>query len=396
MPGDGKANPADLTHVAGQGRAQPRREDRRGRRGHRRADRARPRRGRAHGVRDERRARCAARSLVNCAGQWARQFGALAGVNVPLYSAEHFYIVTDRIDGVHPMLPVMRDPDGFIYYKEEVGGLVMGGFEPQAKPWRVDPIPATFQFQLLDEDWDQFEPLMTQRDPPHAVPGDGEDQDAAQRAGELHARRQLHPRRGAGAARLLRLRRLQLGRHRQQRRRRAADRRVDRRRRGAERPVGRGHPPLRRLHRQPQGAGRAHRRDAGPALRDALAAAGAARPRGRCARSPLYDLLAAQGRGVRRKNGWERANYFKPARRTPRRRTRPGPPRLAGLGDRRAARHARGGGAVRPELASASCCCRAATRWPCCSGCAPTRSTCRSTAWSTPRCSTSAAASRAT
>ena len=93
--------------------------------------------------------------------QWARQFGRLAGVNVPLYSAEHFYIVTDRIEGVHPMLPVMRDPDGLIYYKEEVGGLVMGGFEPQAKPWKMDPIPSTFQFQLLDEDWEQFEPLMT-------------------------------------------------------------------------------------------------------------------------------------------------------------------------------------------------------------------------------------------
>jgi 4-methylaminobutanoate oxidase (formaldehyde-forming) len=59
------------------------------------------------------------------------------------------------------MLPVMRDPDGFIYYKEEVGGLLMGGFEPVAKPWKVDPIPSTFQFQLLDEDWDQFEILMT-------------------------------------------------------------------------------------------------------------------------------------------------------------------------------------------------------------------------------------------
>ena len=98
--------------------------------------------------------------LVNCAGQWARQFGLLAGVNVPLYPAEHFYIVTGKIEGVHPMLPVMRDPDGFIYYKEEVGGLLMGGFEPVAKPWRVDPIPADFQFQLLGEDWDQFEPLM--------------------------------------------------------------------------------------------------------------------------------------------------------------------------------------------------------------------------------------------
>ena len=59
------------------------------------------------------------------------------------------------------MLPVMRDPDGFIYYKEEVGGLVMGGFEPDAKPWTVDPIPSTFEFQLLGEDWDQFEVLMT-------------------------------------------------------------------------------------------------------------------------------------------------------------------------------------------------------------------------------------------
>ena len=98
--------------------------------------------------------------LVNCAGQWARQFGRLAGVNVPLYSAEHFYVVTGKIEGVHPMLPVMRDPDGFIYYKEEVGGLVMGGFEPIAKPWKVDPIPASFQFELLGEDWDQFEPLM--------------------------------------------------------------------------------------------------------------------------------------------------------------------------------------------------------------------------------------------
>jgi glycine cleavage system aminomethyltransferase T len=82
-------------------------------------------------------------------------------VNVPLYPAEHFYIVTDKIPGVHPMLPVMRDPDGYIYYKEEVGGLLMGGFEPVAKPWRMEPIPSTFQFQLLDEDWEQFEPLMT-------------------------------------------------------------------------------------------------------------------------------------------------------------------------------------------------------------------------------------------
>src|SRR5256884_4671603 len=99
-------------------------------------------------------------SLVNCGGVWAREFGKLAGVNVPLFPAEHFYVVTRPIPGVHPDLPVMRDPDGYIYYKEEVGGLVMGGFEPVAKPWNVAGIPERFEFQLLPEDWDQFEILM--------------------------------------------------------------------------------------------------------------------------------------------------------------------------------------------------------------------------------------------
>ncbi len=156
LPGDGKANPADLCMSLAKG--------------------ARSRgvaihegievtgviveNGKAVGIRTAQGdIRCAV--VVNCAGQWARQFGRLAGVNVPLYSAEHFYVVTGKIPGVTPMMPVVRDPDGFIYYKEEVGGLVMGGFEPVAKPWKVDPIPATFQFELLGEDWDQFEPLMT-------------------------------------------------------------------------------------------------------------------------------------------------------------------------------------------------------------------------------------------
>jgi glycine/D-amino acid oxidase-like deaminating enzyme/glycine cleavage system aminomethyltransferase T len=98
--------------------------------------------------------------FANCAGQWARALGAKSGVNVPLHSAEHFYIVTEPIAGIKPDLPVMRDPDGFIYFKEEVGGLVMGGFEPVAKPWGMDGIPDKFEFQLLAEDWDQFQPLM--------------------------------------------------------------------------------------------------------------------------------------------------------------------------------------------------------------------------------------------
>jgi len=155
LPGDGKANPADLCMSLAKGARM---------KGVKIAEGIEvtgviTEQGRVAGVRTAQgEVRCEV--LVNCAGQWARQFGRLAGVNVPLYSAEHFYIVTGRIEGVHPMLPVMRDPDGYIYYKEEVGGLVMGGFEPQAKPWAVDPIPADFQFQLLGEDWDQFEVLM--------------------------------------------------------------------------------------------------------------------------------------------------------------------------------------------------------------------------------------------
>ena len=155
LPGDGKANPADLCMSLAKGARN------RGVAMHEgiRVTGVLVERGKVVGIQTTQGdVRCEV--LVNCAGQWARQFGRLAGVNVPLYSAEHFYIVTGKIGGVHPMLPVMRDPDGFIYYKEEVGGLVMGGFEPVAKPWKIDPVPDDFQFQLLGEDWDQFEPLM--------------------------------------------------------------------------------------------------------------------------------------------------------------------------------------------------------------------------------------------
>src|SRR5207245_3323414 len=70
--------------------------------------------------------------VVNCAGQWAKAVGAMCGVTVPLHSAEHFYVVTEQIDGVHRDFPILRDPDGYTYVKEEVGGLVVGGFEPDA------------------------------------------------------------------------------------------------------------------------------------------------------------------------------------------------------------------------------------------------------------------------
>ena len=99
-------------------------------------------------------------TIAITAGQWSRQIGLMCGIDIPLHSAEHMYIVTGKIDGVHTDLPVMRDPDGYIYFKEEVGGLVMGGFEPNAKPWGQNGIPENFEFQLLPDDWEQFEILM--------------------------------------------------------------------------------------------------------------------------------------------------------------------------------------------------------------------------------------------
>ncbi len=100
--------------------------------------------------------------VVNCAGMWGREVGRLAGVNVPLHASEHFYIVTEPMPGVTRELPVLRDTDGYIYVREEVGGLLMGGFEPVAKPWGMDGFPKDFAFSLLPEDWEHFRVLMEQ------------------------------------------------------------------------------------------------------------------------------------------------------------------------------------------------------------------------------------------
>ena len=159
IPGDGKANPTDLTQSLARGARM---------RGATifegvRATGVSTAAGRVAGIAwksptGEGTIRC--ETIVNCGGQWSRAFGRLAGVTVPLYAAEHFYLVTKPIAGVSSDMPVIRDPDGYLYYKEEVGGIVMGGFEPKAKPWNVDPIPEGFEFQLLPEDWDHFEILM--------------------------------------------------------------------------------------------------------------------------------------------------------------------------------------------------------------------------------------------
>jgi glycine cleavage system aminomethyltransferase T/glycine/D-amino acid oxidase-like deaminating enzyme len=156
LPGDGRANPTDLTAALARG-ARDRGVLIRERV---RVTGIRTRAGTVTGVHTDR-GDIEAEIVVNCAGQWAKQVGAMCGVTVPLHSAEHFYVVTERIDGAHRDLPVLRDPDGYTYFKEEVGGLVVGGFEPEAKPWVApDELPYPFEFRLLDEDWDHFAILM--------------------------------------------------------------------------------------------------------------------------------------------------------------------------------------------------------------------------------------------
>ncbi|MCH6583199.1 MAG: GcvT family protein, partial [Proteobacteria bacterium] len=98
--------------------------------------------------------------VVNCGGMWGREIGKMCGVNVPLHAAEHFYIVTEPIEALTPDLAVLRDPDGCTYYKEDAGKLLVGAFEPAAKPWGMDGIPEDFEFDQLPEDWDHFEPIL--------------------------------------------------------------------------------------------------------------------------------------------------------------------------------------------------------------------------------------------
>ncbi|WP_315980360.1 FAD-binding oxidoreductase [Aliamphritea spongicola] len=98
--------------------------------------------------------------VVNCAGMWAREFGKKAGVNVPLHGAEHFYVVTENMPNLDHGLPTLRDMDGYCYYKEDAGKLLVGMFEPGAKPWGQDGIPEDFCFDELPEDFEHLEPYL--------------------------------------------------------------------------------------------------------------------------------------------------------------------------------------------------------------------------------------------
>lgn len=97
--------------------------------------------------------------VVNCAGMWARQLGAKAGVNIPLQAAEHYYLITDRIPGIGAW-PVLEDPGCYGYYREEVGGLMIGLFEPVCAPWKLEGVPEDFSFGEITPDWDRMGPYI--------------------------------------------------------------------------------------------------------------------------------------------------------------------------------------------------------------------------------------------
>jgi 4-methylaminobutanoate oxidase (formaldehyde-forming) len=116
-------------------------------------------RGRATGVITERGA-IAAEYVVLAAGMWSRQLAAACGVAAPLQACEHFYAVTEPFSGLTSDLPVLRDPDHCAYFKEDAGKLLLGAFEPNAKPWAVDGVPADFEFGELAADMDHFMPIL--------------------------------------------------------------------------------------------------------------------------------------------------------------------------------------------------------------------------------------------
>lgn len=155
LPKDGQANPIDTTQAFAKGARN---------RGARilegvKVERILVEQGRAVGVMTAQ-GPVKAGTVVLAAGMWSRELAAPIGVSVPLHAAEHFYIVTEPLPEVPRDLPVLRVTDECTYYKEDAGKLLVGAFEPVAKPWGMGGIPEDFCFDSLPEDVDHFEPIL--------------------------------------------------------------------------------------------------------------------------------------------------------------------------------------------------------------------------------------------
>jgi len=155
LPGDGVASPTEVTHALATAARTA------GASVHEQTmvTEVLRRAGRVTGVRTDR-GEVACEYVVNCTGMWARELGARSEVAIPLHAAEHFYLVTEPIDGIGPDLPVLRLPDDAAYARNEAGKLMVGFFEPNAKPWATEGIPDDAEFLALPADWDHLEPWI--------------------------------------------------------------------------------------------------------------------------------------------------------------------------------------------------------------------------------------------
>lgn len=154
-PLEGRTNPVDTTTALARGaRSRGARivEDTR-------AEEILVRNGRVVGVRTDK-GDIAAEHAVICAGMWSRQIGARAGINLPLQAAEHYYLVTEPVEGITRDLPLLEDPHSWAYFREETGGLLVGLFEPDAAPWHIDAIPESFAFGEIEPDWERVTPYL--------------------------------------------------------------------------------------------------------------------------------------------------------------------------------------------------------------------------------------------
>ncbi len=115
--------------------------------------------GRATGV-TTKQGNISAEFVVNCAGMWARQLGALSGVTIPNQSTEHYYLITEPFEAMNRELPIIEDPSCHGYYREEGGGLMIGLFEPVCAPWKVNGVPEDFSFGEIEPDWDRMTPFL--------------------------------------------------------------------------------------------------------------------------------------------------------------------------------------------------------------------------------------------
>ena len=182
--------------------------------------------------------------VVNAGGMFAPEIGRMVGVTIPIIPMAHQYLFTDEMPGVHAGLPQLRDPDNLVYFREEVGGLCMGGYERDPAAWSLDGVPPDFNGKLLAPDMPRFEPIMdgaVRRVPSIADAGVSRVINGPE---GVHARQRVHPGRERGP-RLLRGRRVLRPRDRRCRRDRAPDGDLDHRWRAGAGPLEDGHPAFR-------------------------------------------------------------------------------------------------------------------------------------------------------